>query len=165
MFGSRGCAECHGANGGGATLVDDGKGLKLAGPNITAGLPRMAAYQPVDWVRSIRHGVGTDGHALRLMPSEDYNRLTDDDLASVVAYIRQLPPQSGREHGTIEHLLVMPVRPSEIAMAKIAAKVIAGKKLSELNISMNMKLKHVAVKEAVFPFIKFKPSDRPPSIP
>ncbi|WP_374593684.1 ABC transporter permease [Aquabacterium sp.] len=26
-----------------------------------------------------------------------------------------------REHGTIEHLLVMPVRPSEIAMAKIAA--------------------------------------------
>ena len=26
-----------------------------------------------------------------------------------------------REHGTIEHLLVMPVRPSEIAMAKILA--------------------------------------------
>ena len=39
---------------------------------------------------------------------------------------------------------------------KVAAKVIAGKKLSELNVSMNMKLKHVAVKEAVFPFIKFK---------
>ncbi|MBN4659029.1 ABC transporter permease, partial [Escherichia coli] len=26
-----------------------------------------------------------------------------------------------REHGTIEHLLVMPVRPSEIALAKIIA--------------------------------------------
>ena len=32
-----------------------------------------------------------------------------------VAVIRE------REHGTIEHLLVMPVRPSEIAMAKILA--------------------------------------------
>jgi mono/diheme cytochrome c family protein len=102
LFGSRGCAECHGANGGGATLVDDGKGLRLAGPNITTGNPRMASYQPVDWVRSIRHGVSTDGRALRLMPSEDYNRLTDDDLASVVAYVRQLAPQSGHESGIIE---------------------------------------------------------------
>lgn len=102
LYGSRGCVDCHGANAGGATLADDGKGLKLAGPNLTAGNPRMASYQAVDWVRSIRHGVGTDGRALRLMPSEDYNRLTDDDLASVVAYIRQLPPQPGREHGTID---------------------------------------------------------------
>jgi mono/diheme cytochrome c family protein len=102
LYGSRGCVDCHGAHGGGATLADDGKGLKLAGPNLTAGSPRMAAYQPVDWVRSIRHGVGTDGRALRLMPSEDYNRLTDADLASLVAYVRQLPPQSGRELGVIE---------------------------------------------------------------
>ncbi|CAN5273476.1 hypothetical protein BH11PSE11_BH11PSE11_28540 [soil metagenome] len=102
LFGSRGCTDCHGTNGGGATVVDDGKGLKLAGPNITTGNPRIAAYQPVDWVRSIRHGVGVDGRALRLMPSEDYNRLTDDDLASVVAYVRQLAPQSGQEQGIIE---------------------------------------------------------------
>lgn len=102
LFGSRGCVDCHGANGGGATLADDGKGLRLAGPNLTAGNPRMATYQPVDWVRSIRHGVGADGRALRLMPSEDYNRLTDDDLASVVAYVRQLPAQTGNTQGTIE---------------------------------------------------------------
>jgi len=102
LYSSRACAECHGANGGGTTLADDGEGLKLAGPNITAGNPRMAAYQPVDWVRSIRHGVGADGRALRLMPSEDYNRLTDDDLASIVAYVRQLAAQSGQEHGIIQ---------------------------------------------------------------
>jgi len=66
LFGSRGCVDCHGSNGGGATLADDGKGLKLAGPNLTAGNPRIAGYQPVDWVRSIRHGVGADGRALRL---------------------------------------------------------------------------------------------------
>lgn len=108
LYGSRGCVDCHGDKGGGATLADDGKGLKLAGPNITSGNPRIAAYQPVDWVRSIRHGVGADGRALRLMPSEDYNRLTDDDLASVVAYVRQLPPQLGQELGIIE--LPLPAR-------------------------------------------------------
>ena len=102
LYGSRGCVDCHGDNGGGTTLADDGKGLKLAGPNITSGNARMGSYQPVDWVRSIRHGVGTDGRALRLMPSEDFNRLTDEDLGSIVAYVRQLAPQSGKEHGIIE---------------------------------------------------------------
>ncbi|ALT79591.1 c-type cytochrome [Paucibacter sp. KCTC 42545] len=102
LYGSRGCVDCHGANGAGATLADDGKGLKLAWPNLTTGSPRMAAYQAVDWVRSIRHGVGTDGRALRLMPSEDYNRLTDADLASLVAYVRQFPAQTGREQGIIQ---------------------------------------------------------------
>jgi mono/diheme cytochrome c family protein len=102
LYNSRGCVDCHGAHGGGATLADDGKGLKLAGPNLTAGNPRMASYQPTDWVRSIRHGVGADARPLRLMPSEDYNRLTDDDLASIVAYVRQLAPQSGQEHGVIQ---------------------------------------------------------------
>ncbi len=102
LFGSRGCVDCHGATGGGATLADDGKGLKLAGPNITAGNPRVASYQPVDWVRSIRHGVGSDGRVLRLMPSEDYNRLTDEDLAGIMAYVRQLAPQQGNEHGVIQ---------------------------------------------------------------
>jgi mono/diheme cytochrome c family protein len=102
LYGSRGCVDCHGSNGGGATLVDDGKGLKLAGPNLTVGNPRLASYQAVDWVRSIRHGVGADGRALRLMPSEDYNRLTDDDLASIVAYVRQLATQSGQLNGIIQ---------------------------------------------------------------
>jgi mono/diheme cytochrome c family protein len=108
LFASRGCVDCHGASGGGATLVDDGHGLKLAGSNITSGNPRVAAYQPVDWVRSIRHGVGVDGRALRVMPSEDYNRLTDEDLGSIVAYVRQLPPQQGQEQGTID--LPLPAR-------------------------------------------------------
>ena len=102
LYSSRGCVDCHGANGGGATLADDGKGLKLAGSNLTAGNARMAAYQPVDWVRSIRHGVGADGRPLRLMPSEDYNRLTDQDLASIVAYVRNLPPVTGQDRGTIQ---------------------------------------------------------------
>ena len=108
LFASRGCADCHGAEGGGRTLVDDGKGTRLAGHNITRGNPELAAYTEVDWVRSIRHGVAPSGRPLRLMPSEDYNRLTDDDLAAVVAWARQLPPASGNLRPTIE--LPLPAR-------------------------------------------------------
>jgi mono/diheme cytochrome c family protein len=96
LFGSRGCVDCHGSAGTGRTFVEDG-GLVIAGPNITTGPGGVvAAYQPVDWVRSIRHGVSPQGRPLMIMPSEDYNRFTDDDLASLVAYIRQLPPASGQ---------------------------------------------------------------------
>ena len=108
LFASRGCADCHGANGAGATVVDDGKGTRLAGPNITSGNPRLSTYKEIDWVRSIRHGVTPTGRVLRLMPSEDYNRLTNDDLAAIVAYVRQLAPQSGRLQGTVE--LPLPAR-------------------------------------------------------
>ncbi|MBO8179477.1 MAG: carbamoyl-phosphate synthase large subunit [Archaeoglobus sp.] len=41
-----------------------------------------------------------------------------------------------------------------IPLAKIAAKLMMGKKLRELGVKEKLKLKHVAVKEAVFPFIK-----------
>lgn len=99
LFASRGCVDCHGSAGTGRTFVDDG-GLVIAGPNITTGPGGVvAAYQPVDWVRSIRHGVSPQGRPLMIMPSEDYNRFTDDDLASLVAYVRSLPPASGQ--GTV----------------------------------------------------------------
>ncbi len=41
-----------------------------------------------------------------------------------------------------------------IPLAKIAAKLMMGKKLRELGVKERLNLKHVAVKEAVFPFIK-----------
>ena len=96
LFASRGCVDCHGAKGGGAVFVDDGKGLRIAGPNISPGPGSVVAgYTPEDWVRSIRHGINPKGHALMVMPSEDYNRLTDDDLASLVAYLRRMEPATG----------------------------------------------------------------------
>lgn len=94
LFQSRGCTECHGTSGGGRDFVNDGKGMRLAGPNITSG-GVTALYQPADWVRSIRHGVNPQGRPLMVMPSEDYNRLTDVDLAALVSYLRRLPPQQG----------------------------------------------------------------------
>lgn len=96
LFQTRGCAECHGANGAGREFVNDGKGTRIVGANITpAG--EVAKYTPEDWVRTIRHGVKPDGRPVMVMPSEDYNRFTDADLAAVVAYVRSLPPMSGGE--------------------------------------------------------------------
>lgn len=94
LFESRGCADCHGESGGGRVFVDEG-GVHLAGPDITRS-GSTAAYQPQDWVRAVRHGVAPDGRPLRVMPSEDYNRLTDADLGALVAHVRRLPPQQGR---------------------------------------------------------------------
>lgn len=96
LYASRGCVDCHGANGAGRMFVDDG-GLRIAGPNITTGPGGVvAAYQPVDWVRAIRHGVSPQGRALMVMPSEDYNRFTNDDLGALVAYINTLAPVAGK---------------------------------------------------------------------
>jgi mono/diheme cytochrome c family protein len=108
LFASRGCVDCHGANGGGKVFVDDGKGLRIKGPNISPGAGSVVArYEAIDWVRTIRHGVGPGSRPLMIMPSEDYNRFTDDDLASLVAYVRALPPVAG---GPAEVILPLPAR-------------------------------------------------------
>ena len=108
LYASRGCVDCHGANGAGRLFLDDGNGLRIAGPNITTGPGGVVAgYRPEDWVLSIRHGVNPQGRPLMIMPSEDYNRLTDDDLASLIAYLRALPPTAG-EGEVVE--LPLPVR-------------------------------------------------------
>ena len=94
LFMSRGCTVCHGANGGGREFINDPNGLRIAGPNITPdGV--VARYQPEDWVRTIRHGVKPDGRPVFIMPAEDYNRFTDDDLGALVAYLKSLPPLPG----------------------------------------------------------------------
>ena len=95
LFASRGCVDCHGANGAGRVFAEGG-GLRIVGPNITAGPGGATArYTMVDWVRTLRHGVKPDGRPARIMPSEDYNRLTDADVGALIAWVRQLPPVSG----------------------------------------------------------------------
>jgi mono/diheme cytochrome c family protein len=96
LYVSRNCAECHGANGAGKEVVNDGKGLLVHAPNITpAPGSATAAYTALDWTRTIRHGVKPDGRPAIVMPSEDYARFTDVDVAAIVAYVRQLPPAAG----------------------------------------------------------------------
>ena len=96
LFMSRGCTECHGVDGAGREFVNDGKGVRLKGPNITTGPGGVVGgYRPQDWVRTLRHGIKPNGEPTMVMPSEDYNRLTDEDLAALVAYVRSLPSAQG----------------------------------------------------------------------
>src|SRR5512134_291801 len=107
LFQSRGCGECHGDNGAGKLLIDDPGGLRVWTPNLTAGPgSAVAKYTEVDWVRTIRHGVKPDQRPILIMPSEDYNRFTDADVAAIVAYARSLPPVKG-ESARIEMPLLV----------------------------------------------------------
>lgn len=96
LFSTRGCAECHGATGGGKEVVNDG-GMLVVSPNITSGAGSATiGFRPADWVRVLRHGVKRNDKVVMIMPSEDYNQLTDDDLGALIGYAMQLPPVSGK---------------------------------------------------------------------
>jgi mono/diheme cytochrome c family protein len=95
LYNTRGCAECHGADGAGKTVVRDG-GMVVVAPNITAGPNGTTArYRVIDWVRTVRHGVKPNGNPVMIMPSEDYSRLSDEDMAALVAYLEQMRPVPG----------------------------------------------------------------------
>ncbi len=93
LYQTKGCADCHGNDGAGHVFVDDPEtGMRLSGANISgSSQSRVFRYQADDWDRSIRHGVKPDGTPLIFMPSEDFARLSDQDLEDLVAYVRQLP--------------------------------------------------------------------------
>lgn len=95
LYNTRGCAECHGANGAGKVVLNDG-GMFVVAPNITAGTNGVTgSYKAADWVRTVRHGVKPNGNPVIMMPSEDYNRLTDEDMAALLAYLQQMPAIPG----------------------------------------------------------------------
>lgn len=96
LFESRGCVDCHGSNGAGKVFINDPNGLYVKAPNISPAAGSVTAnYNERDWVRTLRHGISPQGRPLLVMPSDDYNRFTDADLAALVAYARSLPPVAG----------------------------------------------------------------------
>lgn len=85
------CAECHGDNFGGRTLIDGGVAYVIA-PNITYGEGGLANdYTDEDWARAIRYGLAKDGRALFLMSSNDWTSRSDYDVESVIAFMKQVP--------------------------------------------------------------------------
>lgn len=123
LYASRGCGDCHGLDGAGRDVINDGKGMLVHAPNITRGRGGVVAdYTALDWTRTIRHGVKPGGQPVLVMPSEDYNRLTDDDLASLVAHIRQLPRATG-SGARIEFPLPVKVAYAVGAMRDAAEKI------------------------------------------
>ncbi len=63
-------------------------------------------------------------------------------------YVLEVNPRASRTVPFVSKAIGVP-------LAKLAARVMAGKTLAELGFTKEVKIKHIAVKEAVFPFAKF----------
>jgi cytochrome c553 len=66
----------------------------LTAPNVTPDKETGIGSVSDDAVaRAIREGIGFDGRALfNLMPYQEFRRIPDEDVASIVVYLRSLPP-------------------------------------------------------------------------
>ena len=102
-----GCLYCHSGHdwaGPGSPLVPGTEGAgevqpeadlpgRIVAPNLTPD-PETGAGKWTDdqLARSIREGIGHDGRALfPMMPYTHYREMSDEDLASVIVYLRSLP--------------------------------------------------------------------------
>jgi mono/diheme cytochrome c family protein len=80
---TRGCRGCHGTDLAGQVMWE-----MAVAPN----LPALAREEsPATLEAAIRHGIGRDGRALYSMPSYNFLRMRDEDLADIIAYLRSVP--------------------------------------------------------------------------
>jgi mono/diheme cytochrome c family protein len=87
------CADCHTESLGGQVFLDNPAMGRFVPLNLTRGKGGLGAtLTDADWVRAIRHGVGHDGRALRIMPSRDFRDLSVADLGAIIAYAKSVPP-------------------------------------------------------------------------
>jgi cytochrome c553 len=84
------CTQCHGPTLGGGVVFDN-TSARVVAPDITRG-GATASFRDADFVRAIRYGVDPNGRQLWSMPTDDYNHLSDADLAALIAYLKSLPP-------------------------------------------------------------------------
>jgi mono/diheme cytochrome c family protein len=72
-----------------------GEGIPwLTAPNLTPDRGTGAGTWTDDMIaRAIREGIGHDGRALfPIMPYANFRKMSDEDLASVIVYVRSVPP-------------------------------------------------------------------------
>jgi len=97
-----GCVSCHGERLRGRMMFDGQPFATVWAPNLTELAARASDQQ---LAAAIRQGVGHDGRALFVMPSPMYSRLSDQETAALIAYVRAVPragePVSGIIWGPI----------------------------------------------------------------
>jgi len=79
---------------GAGRVLDEEGNFRLVAPNITSDPETGIGKWSDDAIaRAIREGIAADGSALfPAMPYEHFRHLSDEDLASIVVFIRSLPP-------------------------------------------------------------------------
>jgi len=92
------CVACHGDDLGGELMIDKMPMGRVAAVNLTKGKGGRGSFlTDAQIVTAIRHGVGGDGRPLFIMPSAMYHALSDDDVAAIVAYVRNVAPVNREE--------------------------------------------------------------------
>lgn len=90
-----GCRDCHGADMAGALFLDEPVFMVLGAPNLTTGRGASpAVYSPEMFERAVRHGVGSDGRNLVIMPSHEMNLMSDETLSKILAFARNTEPKA-----------------------------------------------------------------------
>ena len=77
--------DCHGDNLEGKLFHDEPAVVRAWAPNLTLA---AAEQSDAELERAIRHGVGSDGRALWMMPSSAFSRLTDAETADLIAFLK-----------------------------------------------------------------------------
>jgi len=87
------CARCHSTNQGlplsGGDNIAEGFG-SIYPANLTPG-GRLREWTDGELIRAIREGVDRAGRPLIIMPSASFHGMSDDDVQSVVAFLRSQP--------------------------------------------------------------------------
>src|SRR5688572_14550011 len=83
-----GCYSCHGDGLRGNLMFAEPNVAEVHAPNLTL-IAAKASDQQL--ARAIRQGIGADGRALFVMPSAQYSRLDDGEVAAMIAAIRARP--------------------------------------------------------------------------
>ena len=113
VYFTRGCAECHGVDGGGKIFIDDKYYGRFVGSNLTKGQGGVGANYPTgrDWERAVRYGLNPKFRTLTNMPANEYYPLTPRDSIALYSYLaalrpvdRTLPPNSA---GPISRILYL----------------------------------------------------------
>jgi len=88
------CQGCHGEDLSGVENWFDGGPLgTIDSANITAGVGGIGnEFTTEDYVRAIRHGIDREGKPIFMVAVTSTSHLSDEDLASIIAYIKTVPP-------------------------------------------------------------------------
>jgi mono/diheme cytochrome c family protein len=87
------CGYCHGTDFSGEIMIDSGSEGIVVAPNLTSGQGSIGvSFTDEDWVRALYHGVNDEGRSVIVMPSLFFHVMSEDDLTSVIAYMKTIPP-------------------------------------------------------------------------
>lgn len=83
-----GCRGCHTPDLGGAVFVEIPNVARLVAPNLTS---LRGDYDQANFLRLMRAGTKADGRLALVMPNKAHQRLTDQQLADLFAYLQSVP--------------------------------------------------------------------------